>query len=297
MPQLRILGRAPGPLREKSGMEKPIVKEIDGGDKGPFPDDRLRPNRLLAELGPIRGEVWAIIPARSGSKGVPGKNVRRLGGHPLLAWSIRAALLSRRISRVLVSTDSEEYARLARDYGAETPFLRPAELAGDQALDAEFMLHALDWLAKHEGRQPAYLVHLRPTSPLRRPEVVDQAIDLFLADPRASSLCSAHEVSPPAKYFKLNPDGSFSAFIDEKYISLPRQQCPKAYAPNGYVDVLKSGQILAGPSIYGPRRLALVTEATPDIDTEEDWARLEAHPQVEELRPLFFDPPGQVART
>ena len=116
-------------------------------------------------------KVVALIPARSGSKGVPHKNVRKLGGRPLIEWSIQACLKSRLIDRVVVSTDSQEYADLAVGLGAEAPFLRPAEIAGDRSTDFDFVIHALDWFACHGG-EPEFLVHVRPTTPYRVPEII-----------------------------------------------------------------------------------------------------------------------------
>jgi N-acylneuraminate cytidylyltransferase len=216
--------------------------------------------------------IMAIIPARSGSKGVPHKNIRPLAGHPLLAWSIVAAKLAKRIDRVLVSTDSGEYAAIARSYGAETPFLRPAEFAQDCSNDLEFVRHALTWLQENEGAVPDYLAHLRPTCPNRDPAVIDAAIESILADPEADSLCSAHKVDhPPCKYFKLNADGTFSGYMGEELINIPRQQCELAYQPNGHVDVLRSAGVLAGGHLHGSRRLAFFSPDPGDIDTEEDF--------------------------
>ena len=110
--------------------------------------------------------VVAIIPARSGSKGVKNKNVRCLQGYPMISYSIVAARMSNSINRVIVSTDSERYGRIAQYYGAEVPFLRPAELALDMSSDIEFMEHAINWLYENEGFVPEYFVHLRPTYPL-----------------------------------------------------------------------------------------------------------------------------------
>src|SRR5680860_643299 len=121
------------------------------------------------ENSPI-GEVLALIPARSGSKSVPGKNLRRLLGRPLISYSIEHALSCRRITRTLVTTDSEEIARVAKDHGAEAPFLRPPEISGDLALDVEFHRHALEWLREKEGYEPRFIVNLRPTHPVRQPE-------------------------------------------------------------------------------------------------------------------------------
>jgi N-acylneuraminate cytidylyltransferase len=219
--------------------------------------------------------ILAIIPARAGSKGLPHKNIRLLAGHPLLAWSIAAAKLSRRINRVIVSTDSREYADIANTYGAETPFLRPEHLAQDHSRDIGFILHALDWLKNNEGRLPDFLVHLRPTGPNRIAAVIDEAVAFISRDKDASSLCSAHAVEyPPCKCFKLNPDDTFSGYMGEEYVNLPRQECIPAYQPNGHVDVLNVKSIVSTGSLHGPRRLAFLAPDPGDIDGKEDFDKL-----------------------
>lgn len=216
-------------------------------------------------------EIVAIIPARSGSKGIANKNIMAVAGHPLLAWSIAAARLSKHIDRVIVSTDSEKYAAVARKYGAEVPFLRPTIISTDAAQDIGFLFHALLWLAEHEGKVPSLVVHLRPTSPNRHPEIMDQAIEKFLEHPEATSLCSAHEVAhPPCKYFTLNTDGTFSGLMGEEFMSFPRQKCPKAYQGNGYIDILRTKQILETGNLYGTKRLAFLSPQCGDIDNETD---------------------------
>ena len=123
----------------------------------------------------------AIIPARSGSKGVPGKNINLLGGIPLFAFSILAAKMMENVERVIVSTDSQEYADIANSFGAETPFLRPTDISGDTATDYELFAHVIQWFKEYENYQPEYLLHLRPTTPLRNPDILDQAVDLFMS--------------------------------------------------------------------------------------------------------------------
>lgn len=223
--------------------------------------------------------VYAIIPARAGSKGIKNKNIRLLKGHPLLAWSIAAAKLSKNIDRVIVSTDSMEYAEISKKYGAEVPFLRPSAIATDRAMDIGFIMHALLWFAEHNNIVPEYLVHLRPTSPFRDPQVIDQAIEKIVNTPHATSLCSATEVAhPPCKYFKLNEDETFSGLMGEEFVSLPRQVCPKAYQGNGYVDILKGQRILETGNLYGDKRLAFLTDICGDIDSENDYHTLsESH--------------------
>src|SRR5919201_6543515 len=110
-------------------------------------------------------KILALIPARGGSKGIPRKNILNFAGYPLIAWSIAAAKQASCITRVIVSTDDEEIASVARKYGAETPFLRPSEFAQDNTTDLPVFQHALQWLDEHEGYQPEIVIQLRPTSP------------------------------------------------------------------------------------------------------------------------------------
>src|SRR5512140_1442523 len=126
-------------------------------------------------------DVLAIIPARGGSKGIPRKNIRDFAGYPLIAYSIAAGLQAKSVSRVIVSTDDEEIAAVARQCGAETPFLRPAEFAQDTSTDLPLFEHALQWLAEHENYRPEVVVQLRPTSPLRPRDLVDRAVSILLA--------------------------------------------------------------------------------------------------------------------
>jgi CMP-N,N'-diacetyllegionaminic acid synthase len=217
----------------------------------------------------------AIIPARGGSKGIPGKNIAPLLGHPLIAYSIAASLKSASISRTIVSTDSEEIAEIARCFGAEVPFLRPAEFSTDMSADRGFLMHALDWLAVHENVLPDYIVHLRPTTPLREPEVIDDAVRLLCDTPSATSLRSAHLASKtPYKWFEMDVSGYFKGIRPDdprpEYYNLPRQSFPPVYDPNGYVDVLKVSQLLNSSSVHGSAILGFVTPFCHELDTHED---------------------------
>src|SRR3989338_10568956 len=138
--------------------------------------------------------VFAIIPARGGSKGVIKKNSKCFGGHPLIAYSIIAAKLCPSIDRVIVSTDSVEITEIAKRYGAEVPFLRPEAYAQDHSPDLDFIKHALDWFDRHEKNEPDFLVHLRPTTPLRDPELLTEAIGRIKNCSEATSLRSVHEL-------------------------------------------------------------------------------------------------------
>lgn len=217
----------------------------------------------------------AIIPARAGSKGIPGKNIAPLLGHPLIAYSIAASLASQSISRTIVSTDSEEFAGIARRYGAEVPFLRPAEFSTDMSTDRDFLLHAIGWLAEHEKVQPEFIVHLRPTTPLREPEVINNAVRLIGDSASATSLRSAHVASKtPYKWFEMDASGYFKGIrpddLRPEYYNLPRQSFPPVYDPNGYVDVLRVSQLLGSLSVHGEAILGFVTPFCHELDSPED---------------------------
>lgn len=224
-------------------------------------------------------KVVALIPARAGSKGVPDKNIRMLGGHPLIEWSIMASRRANAVDRVIVSTDSPEYARLSIQFGAEAPFLRPAEISGDKSTDYDFILHALNWLAA-TGEEPDFIVHIRPTTPFRDPALVAGAIHAFVNSNDATALRSVHEMSESAyKTFEiaaggqLKRVGSDSTALDAA--NNARQQFPATYVANGYVDVLSTRFIRANGLIHGDRVLPFVTPAVVEVDTEEDFAHLE----------------------
>ena len=225
-----------------------------------------------------KGLTYAIIPARSGSVGVKNKNIRPLAGHPMLAYSIAAAKLTPGVSRVIVSTDSEQYGQIARKYGADVPFLRPAEISGSNATDLEFMNHAIQWLGEHEGILPEYWVHLRPTSPLREPDIIQSALELMQADDTADSLRSAHLAEQcPFKWFWRSEDGYYQTFngitLDEA--NGPRQNFPAVYIPDGYVDILRTACIAEKHLIHGQKMIAFQSPETIDVDHLSDLERLE----------------------
>lgn len=210
---------------------------------------------------------------------MPKKNIRPFRGHPLIAYSIAAAKLSNKIQRVIVSTDSEEIAAIARSYGAETPFLRPSEYAGDLSPDIEFVSHAIHWLQEHEERVPEYLVHLRPTSPIRNPDVIDAAIDKIMSDVDATSLRSVHVGShTPFKWLMECGDKYMTPLfpgITMAQTNAPRQEFPEILVPNGYVDVLRASIILSRGEMHGPKTIGYCTEEIVDIDTEKDFRMLD----------------------
>lgn len=227
------------------------------------------------------GEVLVLIPARSGSKSIPRKNIRPLAGFPLIAYSIAAGLAAETVDRVIVSTDDEEIARIAREFGAETPFIRPPSLARDETPDLPVFEHALAWLAEHEGYQPQIVVQLRPTSPFRRTWHIDQAVLRLIERPEADAVRTVCvPFQNPFKMWKINPDGFLQPLVNigvpEAY-NLPRQVLPEVYWQTGYVDAVWADTILTRHSMTGELILPLVIGAEEwiDIDSPDDWRRAE----------------------
>jgi N-acylneuraminate cytidylyltransferase len=225
-------------------------------------------------------EVLAIIPARGGSKGIPRKNARLFAGYPLLAYSAAAALQSKHVTRTIISTDDEDMAQLARQLGAEAPFLRPAELAQDNSLDLPLFTHALKWLADEEGYKSDIVVQLRPTSPLRPPELVDRAVEALLKHPKADS---ARGVIPsgqnPYKMWSISAEGSMEPLLKAKGVAepynAPRQNLPSTYWQTGHVDAIRTSTILKKHSLTGDVIWPVLIDPryAVDIDSLNDWRR------------------------
>ncbi len=229
-------------------------------------------------------DIMAIIPARSGSKSVRDKNITLLGGYPLLAYTIIAARLSRKIDRVIVSTDSQYYADVAAQYGAEVPFLRPAELSSDASTDRDFMLHAMQWMQENESHVPEYWVHLRPTTPLRQVDVIDQAIDEIQRHPEATSLRSGHLCpESPLKWFKRDDAGFFHGLLDDEseYYNLPKQAFPDVYIPDGYVDVVRASCAMNNESLHGEAIRGFMSPICTEVDSPGELRYLEYQLQHE----------------
>jgi len=221
----------------------------------------------------------AIIPARSGSKGVRDKNIKLLANRPLLAYSIAAARLTRGIDRVIVSTDSERYADIARKYGAEVPFLRPIEISADNSTDYEWINHMLDWMCSEDRGVADYLVHLRPTTPLREPKQIEKAIESLKRNAEATALRSIHEM-PESAYKTVEVEGDYlkcicSGSFDLDAANRSRQEFPKTYITNGYVDIYRSEYVLNNKKILGNKVIAYRTNPVFEIDTLEELDYLE----------------------
>ena len=228
-----------------------------------------------------RREVLAIIPARGGSKSIPRKNIRNFAGYPLIAYSIAAGKAAKNVNRLLVSTDDEEIASIAKDYGAEIPFLRPTELSQDDTPDLPVFQHALAWLEENEGYHPDILVQLRPTSPLRRTIHIDHAVQRLLEHPEADSVRTVCvPFQNPYKMWRIGEDGFLHALLTfdmpEPY-NLPRQALPDVYWQTGYVDAAWTDTIQGKNSMTGDNILPLIIGAEEwiDIDSPDDWRRAE----------------------
>ena len=218
--------------------------------------------------------ILTIIPARGGSKSIPKKNIVNLGGFPLIAYSIAAAKLSKKINRVIVDTDSEEIAGIAKKFGAEIPYLRPKEFATDTSTDLDFMNHAIGWFQKNEKEIPDYIVHLRPTTPLRDPSRIDEAIEKIIKNKEAACLRSGHEIrESPYKLFSISNDFFIGLFPQDKrpeYWNLPRQAFLPVYQPDGYVDVIIPELVIKTGKLHGSKILAYISPDTGEIDKAED---------------------------
>jgi N-acylneuraminate cytidylyltransferase len=229
-------------------------------------------------------EILALIPARGGSKGIPRKNIRSFAGYPLVAWSVAAAKQSALVTRIIVSTDDEEIAAVAREYGAETPFLRPTEFAQDNTTDLPVFEHALQWLEENENYKPEIVIQLRPTSPIRPVGMVDNAIRILLDHDEAD--CVRGVVPAGQNPFKMwrfsGEDKPLNPLLEVPGIAepynAPRQILPPVYWQTGHIDAIRVSTIKDKKSLTGDVIYPLVIDPryTVDIDNLSDWAKYEA---------------------
>jgi len=227
-------------------------------------------------------KILALITARGGSKGIPGKNIKEFCGKPLIAWAIEAAKQSNLVSRVIVSTDYDKIAEIAKKFGAEVPFMRPAELAQDTTPTLPVMVHAVNYLKEAENYTPDYILLLEPTSPGRQARHIKEATELILKT-GADSVVSVVEVPrrfSPSWQFKVGADRRMEIATGGslKNIITRRQDLPKAYTRDGAIYLFKTKLLFeAEPSIYGDDTRAYIMDSaySLDIDTPEDWSEAE----------------------
>ncbi len=214
----------------------------------------------------------AIIPARGGSKSIPKKNIKTFCGKPLIAHSIEIALQVKTIERVIVSSDSEEIIKIAKDYGAEAPFIRPKELASDDTTDLPVFNHCLNFL-KEEGYYPDLVVHLRPTSPLRTIQMIEDAVNLLKNNKNADSVRAVCEPSQnPFKMWTIENNflkELLNNDIVEPY-NQPRQNLPLVYWQNGYIDISRANTIMNKKSMTGDMILPLIVDQKHIIDIDNE---------------------------
>jgi N-acylneuraminate cytidylyltransferase len=229
-------------------------------------------------------EILALIPARGGSKGIPHKNIRNFAGYPLIAWSIAAAIQAKTVTRIIVSTDDDEIATIARENGAEIPFMRPAELAQDKTPDLPVFEHALKMLEEVDGYKPDAVVQLRPTSPIRPRGMVDEAVQILLSHRDADCVRGVVPAGQnPHKMWRFaGDDKPMKPLLEVEGISepynAPRQILPPVYWQTGHIDAIRMSTIANKRSLTGDVVYPLVIDPryTVDIDTLADWAKYEA---------------------
>ena len=218
-------------------------------------------------------EVIGLITARGGSKSIPRKNVKPLAGKPLITWTIEAALQSRGLSQVIVSTDDQEIAQVAREWGAKVPFMRPSELAQDGSPHIAVVEHAVRWLAEHDNAHPDYIMTLQPTSPLRTAGDIDAAIQI--AETRAAiavvSVCETDHHPYLAK--RVLPDGTLADFVSSDIAYLRRQALPPAYVLNGAIYLNRCESLLRDQTFLPEGTFAYIMPPgrSLDIDTQLDF--------------------------
>lgn len=269
---LRRLGLVAVPVVGEDGRVKEAVVEIVGELTVIRPAETIEKDGI--ESGADTGAL-AIIPARGGSKRIPRKNLAMAGGKSLLAWAVLAAQQTKRVGRVLVTTDDPEIAEAARAYGAQVPWLRPEEFARDDTPTLDVVMHTIKWATQALKPVPEFAVLLEPTAPLRTPQQIDEALDLLAASD-ADSAVSVCEVPHP-----LNPeelliieDGKVRPSNRARTMNTVRlrgHQAP-AYVRSGLVYALRTASVLAQRSLYGQKAVPLLTgwEYFLDVDTPRD---------------------------
>ncbi len=228
-------------------------------------------------------KILVLIPARCGSKGLPNKNIKDFCGKPLLAWSIEQAKSSKYVDnmRIVLSTDSIEYANIGNEYGAEVPFIRPKKIAQDNSTDIEFIQHAVSYLEEWEQYKSDIILQLRPTQPCRKVEEIDKCLDLFIEnrDEYDSLRTLVESPKSPYKIYQINEENVLEPIIKLEgleSINMCRQDLPKSYLHNGYIDILNT-DILKKNTISGSKIYPYIMndEDHIDIDTLKDWNEAE----------------------
>jgi CMP-N,N'-diacetyllegionaminic acid synthase len=215
-------------------------------------------------------KILVVIPARGGSKGLPGKNIKIMHGNPLITWSIKAAQSSKSVDRVFVSTDSEEIANVARSYDVEVPFLRPTSFAEDSSPSWAAVLHALDTFSE-QGEQFDYVAMIEPTSPLRKENDIENAIQMLIESQESESLVSVGEVhmEHPIIVKKIDERGRVKSYIDGAKSIYQRQQADMAYFPYGVVYLSKVASYYKNKDFYTDKTIPYYIERWQNYEIDD----------------------------
>jgi CMP-N,N'-diacetyllegionaminic acid synthase len=227
-------------------------------------------------------EIMGLIPARGGSKGIKGKNIKPLGGRPLIEYTFDAAKASRRLSRLVLSTDSPDIADVGKRCGVAAPFLRPPDISTDESPATAYVHHCLNFLDETEHYRPDVVVILQPTTPFRRATDIDACIDLLLSGATDSvvSVSAVPGKYHPAWQLVVNAEGLLSPYVQHSWdqIAPRRQDLAQTYTRNGAIYAFRTETFLAGGSIYGANVTPYImpTAASINIDDMDDWEKAEA---------------------
>ena len=215
--------------------------------------------------------VMGLILARGGSKGLPRKNILPLVGKPLIAYTIEVARASAILDRVIVSTDDQEIAEVAKRYGADVPFHRPTDLAKDDTSVFPALLHAVTWLSEHEGYNPGYVMLLQPTSPFRTVEDIQGAVSLAVRK-QGDAVVSVSPVRQHPYWMKqISEDGRLISQYPPEHAAFRRQELPTLYVPNGAIYLVVRSVLLEKQTFYTERTYGYVIPAERSLDIDNAW--------------------------
>ena len=222
--------------------------------------------------------IWSIVPAKGSSKRVKKKNLKKIESIELFLYSVLISLKNKKISKTFISTEDPQILKIARDYGAETPFLRPKKFSKPYSEDYEYIFHFLDYIKENYTIIPEYIVQLRPTTPFRATSDINKALNFIKKKSDSTSLRSSHLADhPPEKQFRIKKNFycDVNLLPDKKDLfNKPSQLFRRTYEPNGYIDILKTEFLLKSRKkklIYGDKILPFITKKMIDIDTIEDF--------------------------
>ena len=233
--------------------------------------------------------------ARGGSKSIPHKNIVDLHGYPLLAWSIAACKLSKKIDKIILSTNDKKIAKIGKRYGAEVPFLRPEKYATDSSTDFDAINHCYEWFKFNKNINIDYIVQIRPTTPYRDPKLIDRAIKVISTNKSLTGLRSVYEMSETAwKTFHLEKTGILNPLTNFYFKSnnielanLPRQKLPKTYFGQGYVDIVDTKNLKKN-TLYGNKCFGFLSPDVGEIDNYDDLLKLRQNKSYKRLKILKY---------